>query len=310
MMIDFPEKGTTVAPAGSTVLARRRHYAEFFGLEPLPETFGVVVGNCQAESLRQVMDAPDRRFVRVPPVHEMTADEAERLHAVAASAHVVVTQPIRDDYRDLPLGTRQIEAATSARVVTVPPVRFAGLHPFQAAIRVPGVDEDPPLVAYQDIRTLAGAAGIPVATALPPESVRAIGDASIDVLRTREKSCDVAVSDLFDEVSADHMRTVNHPGNAVWLPLGERMLRALALDGGPTDPGRPLLAAVQAPLEPEVVEAWSLHDAPRAHWLVDGREIDAGEVEAAHRDWYARHPEFVRAAVERLAPLVAAWRDA
>ena len=49
-------------------------------------------------------------------------------------ADIVVTQPIRDDYRDLPLGTRQIAAVTDARMLTVPPVRFAGLHPFQSAI--------------------------------------------------------------------------------------------------------------------------------------------------------------------------------
>lgn len=310
MMIDFPDKGTAVAPAGSAVLSRRRHYAEFFGLMPLPDAFGVVVGNCQAESLRLVMDAPDRRFVRVPPVHEMTRDEAERLHALTAAAHTVVTQPIRDDYRDLPLGTRQIAATTTARVVTVPPVRFAGLHPFQAAIRVPGVTEDPPLVPYHDVRVLAEAAGVPVATALSPAGVRAVGDASVDVLRAREITCDVAVSDLFDEVTADHMRTVNHPGNAVWLPLGERMLRTLGLADAPSDPGRPLLASVRAPLEPTVVEAWSLPDEPRAHWIVDGTELDAREVEDAHRAWYARHPEFVRAAVQRLAPLLAVWRDA
>ncbi len=310
MMIDFAEKGTPVAPAGSAVLARRRHYAEFFGLEPLPEAFGVVVGNCQAESLRWVMDAPGRRFVRVPPVHDLSGDEAERLHTLVAAAHTVVTQPIRDDYRGLPLGTRQLAAATTARVVTLPPVRFAGLHPFQAAIRVPGIDEDPPLVPYHDIRTLAGAAGIPVAAALPPTRVRAVGETSIDVLRTRETRCDVPISDLFDDVTADHMRTVNHPGNAVWLPLGERVLRVLGVAGGPTDPGRPLLAAVRAPLEPEVVEAWSLPEEPRANWIVDGADLDADEVEAAHREWYAARPEFVRAAVERLAPLLAVWRAA
>ncbi len=304
------EKRTTLAPAGSPVLERRRHYAEFYGLEALPEEFGVVLGNCQAESLRIVMDAPGRRFVRVPPVHEMTAEDAERLHALVAEAHSVVTQPIRDDYRDLPLGTAQVAAATNARVLTVPPVRFGGLHPFQAAIRVPGVDEDPPLVAYHDVRTLAAAAGLSVVPALSPESVRTVGRTSIDVLRDRETRADVPVSDLFDTVTADHARTVNHPGNAIWLPLGARILEALGASGAVTDPGRPLLAAVRAPLEPEVVEAWSLPDAPRAHWLVNGEDIDDAEIRAAHLAWYAAHPAFVAAAVERLASLLAVWRAA
>lgn len=309
-MTHLPEKRTTVAPVGSPVLARRAHYAEFYGIEPLPEDFGVVLGNCQAESLRIVMDAPERRFVRVPPVHEMTEEDAKRLHVVVGAAHSVVTQPIRDDYRDLPLGTRQVAAATTARVLTVPPVRFGGLHPFQAAIRVPGVEGDPPLVAYHDVRTLAAAAGLAVAAALSPDDVRAVGRSTVDVLRTRETTADVPVSDLFDTITADHARTVNHPGNAIWLPLGARVLDALGAPGTVTDPGRPLLDAVHAPLAPEVVAAWSLPDSPRAHWIVDGAEIDDADVRVAHLAWYAAHPDFVAAAVERLAPLLAVWRAA
>lgn len=303
-----PEPRTGVAPTGSVVLARQKHYSEFYGLTPLPERFGVVLGNCQAESLRVVMDAPEHRFVRVPAVHEMTAADAARLHEIAGLADVVVSQPIRDDYRDLPLGTRQIAAVTDARVMTVPPVRFAGLHPFQSAFRVPGVEGDPPVVAYHDVRTLAAAAGIPVVAALAPAEVRAVGQTSIDTLRLREQSADVAVSDLFDSVTADHMRTVNHPGDAVWMPLGARMLEMLGHTGGPTDPGRPLLNSVRAPLEPEVVDAWGLADEPRAHWIVDGVAVDDAEVRAAHREWYATHPEFVDAAVTRLAPLLDVWR--
>ena len=304
------EPGTTAAPAGSPMEGRRRHYAEFYGLAPLPPEFGVVLGNCQAESLRTVMDAPDRRFVRVPAVHEMTAEDAERLHEVVGAAHTVVSQPVRDDYHGLPLGTRQVAAATSARVLTVTPVRFGGLHPFQAAVRVPGVEENPPLVAYHDVRTLAAAAGIPVVSALQPDAVRAIGRASVEELRRREAATDVPVSDLFDSVTADHARTVNHPGNAVWLPLGARVLDVLGAPGGVTAPGRPLLNAVRAPIAPEVVDAWSLPDEPRDHWIIEGVEVDDAEVRAAHTDWYASHPEFVVVAVDRLAALLSVWRNA
>lgn len=300
----------TVAPDGPSVLGRERHYSHFYGHDPLPERFGVVVGNCQAESVRIVLDAPTHRFVRVPPVHEMDAADAARLHEVVRLAETVITQPIREDYRGLPLGTRQLEAVTAARVLTVPSVRFAGLQPFQAALRVPGVDEDPPIVAYHDVRTLAVAAGLPVAGALPPETVRAVGEDSLDTLRLREQHIDIPVSDLYSTPTADHARTVNHPGNAVWLPLAARVLEALGIPGGPTDPGRPLLTAVQAPLVEEVIEAWSLPDEPRAHWLVEGVEVEDAEIRAAHRAWYAAHPDFVAAAVGRLAPLLQTWRAA
>lgn len=276
----------------------------------LADGFGIVVGNCQAESVRIVLDAPDRPTVRVRAVHEMDAADAEELHALLPRAGFLVAQPVRDDYHGLPLGTRQLAASLSsdAPLVTFPVVRYAGLHPFQAALHVEGVDEDPPIVAYHDVRTLAAAAGVPVASRLSRDAVVAVSTDSLAELRRREQAIDVAVSDLLHPVSAELMRTVNHPGNPLWLPLAERILRALGAEGAPTDPGRPLLNSVRAPLEEWVVEAWRLAEEPRTTWLVEGAEVDPAEVAAAHTAWYRAHPAFVEAAMTRLAPTVARWR--
>lgn len=303
----------SLADGTAAVIARRRHYAEFFGDAPAPEGYGVVVGNCQAESIRLVISGGDHPAVRIPAVHEMDAADAERLHRLLAGAAFLIVQPIRDDYRGLPLGTAQLRRAlpSAARTVVVPSLRYGGLHPFQAAIRVPGIDEDPPLVAYHDVRLIAEAAGLPVATDLPRAAVRAVAEDSVSELRRREDlGVDVVASDLYAPVVADLARTVNHPGNAVFLPMGERIVAALGAPGTAVDPGRPILAGVQAPLEPWVVEAWDLDAEPRRHWIVGGERLDAEVVADAHRGWYAAHPAFVTAAVERLAPLVHRWRAA
>jgi hypothetical protein len=257
-----------------------------------------------------VIDTAQTPTVRVPAVHEMTDGDAARLHRLVRGARFLVSQPIRDDYRDLPLGTRQLTAQlpAGAAVVTVPSIRYGGLHPFQAALRVPGVDEEPPLVAYHDVRTLARAAGLPTATRLDAPSVRSIADASVAELRRREAELDVAASDLLVSPDADLMRTVNHPGNRVWLPLGARVLEALGVDAPVTDPQRPLLSGVIAPRVDWVLEAWGSSAAAHDAWTVGGADLAVGEVEEAHRDWYARTPRFVAAAVTRLAPLVSAWR--
>lgn len=302
-----------LADDAAAVIARRRHYAEFFGDAPAPEGYGVVVGNCQAESIRLVISGETHPAVRVPAVHEMDADDARRLHHLLSGAAFLVAQPIRDGYRDLPLGTAQLRAALplGARTVVVPSLRYGGLHPFQAAIRVPGIDEDPPLVAYHDVRVLAEAAGLPVATRLPAAAVHAVAEDSVAELRRREAlGVDVVASDLYASVVADLHRTVNHPGNAVFLPLGERIVAALGAPGTAVDPGRPILAGVQAPLEEGVVEAWGLDAEPRADWIVNGERVEAAAVAEAHLGWYAAHPAFVTAAVERLAPLVRRWRAA
>lgn len=304
---------TSLADDAAAVIARRRHYAEFFGDAVPPSGYGVVVGNCQAESIRLVVSSGDHPAVRIPAVHEMDAADAERLHRLLAGAAFLVVQPIRDDYRGLPLGTAQLREVLpdGARTVVVPSLRYGGLHPFQAAIRVPGVDEDPPLVAYHDVRLIAEAAGLPVAAGLPPEVVRAVAADSVSELRRREGlGVDVVASDLYAPVVADLARTVNHPGNAVFLPMGERIVAALGAPGTAVDPGRPILAGVQAPLEPWVVDAWDLDAEPRRDWIVGGDRLEAEVVAEAHRGWYAAHPGFVAAAVERLAPLVRRWRAA
>ncbi|WP_424709546.1 WcbI family polysaccharide biosynthesis putative acetyltransferase [Microbacterium sp. SLBN-111] len=307
------ERANVLADDTAAVLARRRHYAEFFGDAPAPDGYGVVVGNCQAESIRLVVSNDAHPGVRVPAVHEMDAADAERLHRLLAGASFLIVQPIRDDYRGLRLGTAQLRAAlpAHARTVVVPSLRFGGLHPFQAAIRVPGVDEDPPLVAYHDVRLLAEAAGLPVAASLPADTVRAVAEDSVAELRRREDlGVDAVASDLYAPVVADLARTVNHPGNAVFLPLGERIVAALGAPGTAVDPGRPILAGVRAPLEPWVVDAWNLDAEPRRDWIVADETLDAHTVTEAHRRWYAAHPDFVSAAVERLAPLLRRWRAA
>lgn len=283
--------------------------APFRGAEP-PAGFGLVVGNCQAESMRIVLDAPDRPTVRVPPVHEMDAADVERLHELLPLASFLVAQPVRDDYHGLRLGTRQLASSLrpSARLVTFPVVRYAGLHPFQAALHVDGIEEVPPIVAYHDIRTLAGVAGLPTVSHLDRRAVRDVERDSLAELRRREESIDVAVSDLLTPASAEVMRTVNHPGNPVWMPLAERVLEALGLPGAPTDPGRPLLNAVRAPLEDWVVDAWGLSDPPRSHWAVNGEEVDPSVVGEAHTEWYRTHPMFVSAAMSRLRALLGHWR--
>ncbi|WZH38832.1 MAG: WcbI family polysaccharide biosynthesis putative acetyltransferase [Microbacterium enclense] len=306
-------RARSLADHDEAVLARRRHYAEFSGEAPLPPRFGVVVGNCQAESLRLVIASDALPAIRVPAVHELTAVEADRLHEILTRASFLVAQPVRDDYRGLPLGTAQLRASLSpdARVVLVPSIRYGGLHPFQAVLRLPGFEVDPPLVAYHDVRLLAEAAGLPVARELPAASVREVAAESVAELRRREgRGLDVVASDLFSPVVADLARTVNHPGNAVFLPLGERLVAALGAPGRAVDPGRPILAGVRAPLEEWVVDAWSLDAEPQPDWIVAGEVLAAATVAEAHRAWYAERPAFVAAAVTRIAPLLRRWRAA
>ncbi|MCX6462086.1 MAG: WcbI family polysaccharide biosynthesis putative acetyltransferase, partial [Pseudonocardiales bacterium] len=111
----------------------------------------------------------------------------------------------------------------------------------------------------------------------------------------------VGVADLLLGLGTDAAHTLNHPGNAVLIALARRVQAAVGLPADADDPGRALLGGVRAPLDPDVLNALGLGAEPRDHWLVDGAPVDDGQVRAAQLDWYADHPQWVAAGLERHA---------
>lgn len=282
---------------------RDLHYAAFYGLAPLDDGPVLVVhGNCQAESLRVLLDAPDVVAVRVPPVHELVPGDVDHLLHLLSRAEVVVTQPVRERYHGLPVGTREVlAAAPGARSVVVPVVRHHLLHPFQGLVRVEGAG-DPPVVPYHDLRTLARAAARP----LPRPSAAALREVGLrslaEMRRRQERHGAVPVDDLLLAAGADAAHTVNHPGNPVLVGLARRVQERLGLDPSASDPGRTLLGSVLAPVEPDVLRANGFDEAvTRADWVVAGTAVPDDEVVRAQLDWYRRRPDVVEAGLDRYA---------
>ena len=280
---------------------RRWHRAAFHGLEPLPPDDGRpllgVWGNCQAESLRVLLgDGPDAAFrtVRLPPVFEITAEELPDLVRTASALDVLVVQPVRDDYRGLPIGTAQVRALlrSGARVVVVPSIHDQGLYPYQAMVHGPGVVEPSP-VPYHDLRTLAEHLTGTRPTPLPVERIRTIAEASVAELARRERQHGaIPVSDLLRPAGIDAGHTVNHPGNTVLVGLARRIEEALGVGARATDPGRVLLRAVITPICEDVVQALDLgQGSRRPEWTIDGIEVTDENVRRAQLDWYRQHPE-------------------
>ena len=285
---------------------RARHYGHFYALEPLPDDdrpLLVVHGNCQAESLRQLLqEAPGAPWssVRIPPVHELVADEVPLLHRLLVQADVVLTQPIADDYHGLPVGAGQVQqTASRARTVVWPVIRYSGLHPWQIVHNHPD-EGDPPLVPYHDARTVLRAAG-----GAPLRSSAAVAHAvstwSMEELRGREQAAGaVPVSDLVLEAGAGAMRTINHPANPVLVALARRVQELLGLPATALDPGRRLLDAVHAPLEAGVLRALGLDEsAAREDWLVGGEPVPDAEVAATQLAWLRDRPHVVADIVRR-----------
>lgn len=300
---------------GTAADARRRHYAGFY--DPDPGAAGdrpllVVHGNCQAEALRVVLQASTDELatVRVPPVHELVADDLPALHRLLERASVVVAQPVRDGFHDLPVGTAQVAArATGARLVRIPVVRYVGLHPWTVLVRTPWMG-DPPLVPYHDLRTILRAhrGGSAPSGHGRPDGYRAVARGSLAELRRREDAhATLRASDLVEAAGERAALTANHPGNAVLVPLAGRVLEACGLEGPASDPGRVLLSSIEAPRRHEVLDALGLDPAAaRDTWRVGDREVDEDEVAAAQLGWYADRRPVVDAALRRFAPAIEA----
>lgn len=306
---------------------RNLHYGEFYGLtDPVPTADPdgrpvlAVHGNCQAESLRVLLDGRygDRiRTIRLVPAHELVADDVPHLHRTLAQAQYLVTQPVAPGYRGLPVGTEELlTAAPHVRSTIVPVMRWAGLHPAQVIVRTPA--GEPPIVPYHDLRVIAacrraGDHAARVTSADLPQlderAVAALRDASLAELTRRiEAHGAVDIRDALTRPGRRSVHVINHPTNDVLVEVADRIAAALDL-GAPReyDPGRSLLGALVAPMDERAAAfaqvPMSDDDVARV-WQVRGQAVGEDELVAAHAAWYAEHPQALADAVRRHATLL------
>lgn len=300
----------------STVTGRIRHYGSFYCLDDR-RSYGslsddvpkvLVHGNCQAEALRILLASSTIspvRTIRVPPVFELEPDDIPFLRRAASEAQILFSQPVSDDYRQLPLGSAQVAAMMPAgtAVIRWPVVQHCGLHPWQALVRDPADgSRNPPIVPYHDLRTLASAKTGQDRHLAPPStaSILAVGEASLAELRRREqRDCDVTVSDLFERPEVGDLSTINHPGNRILMELARRVQQAIGYVPDVADPGRTLLGAVIAPLETSVADALQLPAPTSDSWWVDGEPTSPAVIRDAQLRWYADNPAVVQAGWDR-----------
>jgi hypothetical protein len=270
----------------------------------------MVIGNCQADVYRDLLRAaPGVAVTDVRPVYEMTAEDLPDLHADLARTDVLIVQPVRDDYRDLPLGHRQLAAQlpASATVVLVPVLRYAGLHPYQVLIRPPQ-DRSlvPPIAPYHDLRAIVAAAtgDRDVLQAAPdPAQAHASARESVEALRTREQAHGTLIaSDLLEGIPRWH--TINHPDRRTLAEVFDRILAELPagmIEPAPVIGDREPLGATRAPVDPAVEQALGLPATGPRDWLVGGARVPTREVVEAHLDWYAATPGVVEEGLRRHA---------
>lgn len=271
-----------------------------------------VVGNCQAESTRRLlMSTGAFESERIKPVHEIEPADLGWFTDLLARTDVLVTQPIRNNYRGVPVGTAQMlpHLPRGAKHVVVPVLRFDGLMPYQAIIRNPAdTSENPPVVPYHDLRILAAAArGLDAPVQARPEAEALVRAAAMSVaqIRTREQAHGtVAISDFLETHPVWH--TVNHPDNATLGVLAQRILDALGIDAHPQLPDYEMLGQLDAPVDAEAAAALGVKVAGRGEWRDrTSGPIDAAAIASAQLEHYRARPGLVEHGLARHAERLA-----
>jgi Polysaccharide biosynthesis enzyme WcbI len=272
----------------------------------------LVYGNCQAEPLRQMLAASPSfserfRTVRVPSAHTVTAEQRDRLARAMSRATLVVAQPVKDGYKGLGLGTRELTAGGRGRTVLVPVLYYEGNLPYLMLVHQPdGTSFPGPIKGtnYHDLRAMVAAAD-----GIRPEdlagwlsvrepsggAVRATAEQSRHRLRERQAVCDVAADDLLVDPLGTFW-TVNHPSWHVLHAVCERIHATVGLPAPqrPSAPAPEPLGELRVGVDPPVAEALGILARP---WTIYGTEHATTDVLADHLAWYAARPEIAAAGV-------------
>lgn len=305
----------------------RRMPAGRIGRAPI----ALVYGNCQAEALRRILlshpgMARTFHLLRVPAVHEITRRELALIQRLLPRVEVLIAQPVKSDYRDMPLGTEQVvdRIARGATVVRYPVAFFEGVFPFHVYVnRDAGpIASSAPITDYHDLRILhAAGQGWDAATTtawlaglrLDPGWIRRNAEASLAELGRREAELTVRLSAAIQrpENLTTSFHTINHPTNTLVTQLAQQVLAHLGYGDAERvrQSRQTYLDHLKAPREPQILRALGTEPDPAEPqtWCTSAGTYSMADVVEAHLGLYAADPQLLAAGLakhrDRLAAL-------
>lgn len=286
------------------------------------QPLAVVWGNCQAVPLADILTGPlaaqGFRVVPVPPVYLITASELQAARRVISECALLITQPVRAQYRMPGTGWEELAgiAPSDVRVVTYPVSYDSTEFPFQiVGHETTGLGGFAPLTGYHDIRLMVAAERgwdvgkvlewLPQAAAAA--ALQAVSAHSLAELRRRESTLDVSVSGALGRLGSSF--TVNHPADSVLTHVAAGILAALDSDALQRPDALPPLAVpvrealghTVTALEPMVLAAHGWPADRACGWRVGDHAIDLTEIVTRHLELLRSQPELTADARRRYA---------
>jgi hypothetical protein len=294
---------------------------------PRRRPIAVVIGNCQAAAVEQLLSA-SRPFteaydlVSVPAVHRVSARQVPTLKRLLARTRLLIAQPVNNGYRGLGLGLDELKAdmPSDARVLTWAPLYWDALFPFAVVVHVNGrAKVRAPLIGHHDLRLLAAAFAERGdkraleqfdAAAVSGAGVRHVLENCTRRLEARERGCDIQMLEFVRaaDVEPRAFHTFNHPSRLVLDELVSRVHEKLDLPYA-TDAAASAepLGKMRIPVEAAVLQARSLSGPSQQDWLVRGHTRRRADVLRAHLAWYGDHPDVLAAGIAEHAERLSAF---
>jgi hypothetical protein len=298
-------------------ILHRLAYRDLYWPGQAKKPLALVYGNCQAGPMRRLLASSETlastyRFLRLPPVHEITETQLRRIWRLLPQVELFVTQPVKTQYRGMPLGTEQLaeRLSPSARVINWPVAYYNGLHPFMTYVNV---HHDPiatsaPITDYHDLRILwmasrgrwtpAEAVDRFTTLRIDPDWVDRHAWVSVQELWHRESLMPEPKAILSDLLHQPGMRTrlfhtMNHPSNRVLRHLARQVMLHLNVQPVLRDAAdeEEFLGHLRAPKEATVLRA--LGGEPEdvtTSWTTPRGEFSQADVVRAHMAFYAANP--------------------
>lgn len=278
----------------------------------------LVHGNCQAIPIAKLLDSSPNfraryRIVLVPPVHLVKPWQVKFLQRLVSGTSLFITQEIRNGYRDLPIGSRELaeKLPIDATVVKIPVLYYEGNYPFQVYIRSEHGAHGAPITEYADLRAIAAAAlGFNKINAsdwfklyMPPaDAIREIAANSLSLLKKREET--LTIKNISEYISVNSNRilfhTVNHPKNELLIHQAQSILNFL---GTPSTLSyrsvKEFLGELKTPKDAMIISTLGLEGESSEKWEFRGEYYDELNILEQQLEWLRTDASALSAALRQ-----------
>lgn len=272
----------------------------------------IVVGNCQIypviEILKQSPDFAKHFSIKLfQPCHIITAESVKKLHRALQNCQILITQPIKDEYRNfIGLGTNKLKSIISSKteLITIPSLYFNCYNPELFTIKNVNLNIFSSIFSYHHKQIFQSfISGYSISQA--NEFINDINsnfvkdsflfDAFKEIAQ-RENNIDIKMlSFIQDNYKKDRLFwTFNHPAYSTLSALVRKILSVLSLhDDLAQSAQREYLDHTIFPILPSIRKRLDIYFKDNYIYRISGTNMNMIEIITYYYEFYQKNPDLV-----------------